>query len=227
MTEGEWEGYEAIILKPAKPFPFMKLPKEARASIYAYYFAPSRVTDNKIVLEGKRSNKDIYAKQYSEGSKYRVGLLTINKEVYEEAIPIFYNHVLRFDSTTTLLDFLGQLPNTVRPRITKVSIKSFVKTAARNAMHFLAESPGLAMLEIESGVFAGDDPTKAAKEFYDAAYKFLEAVGGRKGNKTAGVDVLSFGKEAFLHKAGEDKKKRAWDEEDVEEFKTALKAKLK
>jgi hypothetical protein len=227
MPEGEWEGYEAIIIKPAKPFPFMKLPKEARAKIYSYYFAPSRVTDKPIAIEGKRSNKDIFAKQYSEGSKYRVGLLTVNKEVYEEALPIFYNLQLRVESTTILLEFFAQLPNTVRPRITKISIKSFLKTSGRNAMHFLAESPNIAELHIDYGIYAGEDPTKAAKEFYDAAYKFLEAVGGRKGNKTAGVDVFSFGKEAFMHKPGDDKKKHAWDEEMVDEFKTALKAKLK
>lgn len=227
MQGGEWDGHEAIIIKPAKPFPLMKLPKEARASIYSYYFAPTRVTNREIVLEGKRSNREIYAKQYCEGSKFRVGLLAVNKEVYDEALPILYNHSLRFDTTATLLDFLGQLPNTVRPRITKISIKAFVKTAARNAMHFLAESPSITTLHIDGGVYAGDDPVKAAKEFYDCAYKFLEAVGGRKGSKTAGVDVIVFGKEALMHKAGNDKKKHAWDEEMIDEFKTALKAKLK
>lgn len=204
----------------------MKLPKEARTRVYAYYFANNRVTNAPISIEGKRSNKDIFAKQYSEGSKYRVGLLSINKEVYEEALPIFYNHCLCFENTTTLLDFLSQLPNTVRPRITKISIKVFVKTSARNALHFLAESPSIAELHIENGVHSGEDPSKAAKEFYDAAYKFLEAVGGRKGDKTAGVDVLSFGKDAFMHKAGNDKKKRVWDDYEVGQFRSSLKDKL-
>lgn len=175
MPEGEWEGYEAIIIKPAKPFPFLKLPKEARARVYSYYFAPNHVTNSTISIEAKRtSNKENYAKQYSEGSKFRVGLLTINQEVYEEALPVLYNHPLRVESTTTLLEFLGQLPNTVRPRITKISIKQFLKTSGRNAMHFLAESPNISMLKIDTGVFVGDDPTKAAKEFYDTSYKFLK-----------------------------------------------------
>lgn len=228
FTSGEFEGCEAIILQPAKPFPFLKVPKEARAKIYTFYFAPNRITNSEIALEGKRTtNKDIFAKMYSEGSKYRVALLTVNNEVYDEALPVLYNHMMRFESTTTALDFLGQLPNPVRPRITKISIKSYLKTTARNAMHFLAESPNIANLHIESGVYAGDEPAKAAKEFYDAAYKFLEAVGARKGGKTAGVDVLGFGKEAFTYKPGEDKKKRAWDEEMVEDVKEELKTKLK
>ena len=196
--------------------------------IYTFYFAPNRITNSEIALEGKRTNKDIFAKMYSEGSKYRVSLLTVNKELYDEALPILYNHTMRFESTTTALDFLGQLANTVRPRITNISIKSYLKTSARNAMHFLAESPAITNLYIESGVYAGDAPAKAAKEFYDAAYKFLEAVGARKGDKTAGVDALVFGKGALTFKPGEDKKKRElWDEEMVEEFKEELKARLK
>jgi hypothetical protein len=228
FTSGEFEGCEAIILQPAKPFPFLKVPKEARSKIYTFYFAPNRITNSEIALEGKRTNKDLFAKMYSEGSKYRVGLLTVNKEIYDEALPVLYNHMMRFESTTTALDFLGQLPNSVRPRITNISIKSYIKTTARNAMHFLAESPNIANLYIESGVYAGDDTTKAAKEFYDAAYKFLEAVGARKGDKLAGVDVLLFGKEAFTFKPGEDKKKKkVWGEEMVKDFKEELKDKLK
>ena len=156
-----------------------------------------------------------------------MGLLTVNKEVYDEALRILYNHFMRFESTTTALDFLGQLPNSVRPRITNISIKTYVKTTARNAMHFLAESPNIANLYIESGVYAGDEPAKGAKEFYDAAYKFLEAIGARKGDKVAGVDVLGFSKGALTLKPGEDKTKRVWNEEMVKEFKEELKAKLK
>ena len=182
---------------------------------------------NDIAVEGKRPNKEYYAKMYSEQSRYRAALLAVNKEIHEEAVPILYDHTLRFENTQTVLDFWGQLQPGVRPRIRHVSIKNFVKTSARNAMHFLAESPNLASLHIESGVFTGEDPAKAAKEFYDSAYKFLEAVGAKKGEKTAGVDVLSFGSEALVFKAGEDKKKKPWGEEKKEEFEATLKAKLK
>lgn len=228
FTSGEYEGYEAILLQPARPFPFLKLPKEARAKIYSYYFAPSRVVNADIALEGKRpANKESYAKMYSETSKYRVALLATCKEVHEDAVQILYDHTMRFENTTTLLDFLGQLQQGFRARLRRISIKGFVKTSSRNAMHFLAESPNIVNLHIESGVCTGEDPAKAAKEFYNDAYKFLEAVAARKGDKTAGVDVLTFGRDAFLFKAGEDKKKKPWGEEKREEFKDALRTKLK
>lgn len=224
FTSGEFEGCEAIILQPAKPFPFLKLPKEVCAKIYSFYFAPNRITNSDIALEGKRSNKDIFAKMYAEGSKYRVGLLTVNKEVYEDAVQVLYDHTMRFENTTTVLDFLGQLPSAVRPRVTKVAIQKFLKTSGRNAMHFLAECPGIISLHIESGVYTGDGPTKAAKEFHDAAYKFLEAVGARKGDKKAAVDMLTFGRDAFTFKVPPSG--RPWSKSDVDEFREALKAKL-
>lgn len=34
-----------------------------------------------IVLDGKRQNKEMYAKTYANGSKNRVALLAVNKEV--------------------------------------------------------------------------------------------------------------------------------------------------
>lgn len=91
ITEGPFEGYQAILLRPAKAFPYLKLPKEVRARIYGFYFAQKGVVGEAIVLDGKRANKDIYAKTYAESSKDRVGLLAVNKEVrkltYEAHIP--------------------------------------------------------------------------------------------------------------------------------------------
>ena len=138
----------------------MQLPKEARAKVYDYYFAPSRVTTNPIPLEGKRPNKDIFAKLYSEGSTYRVALLAATKEVNEDAAQILYDHTMRFESTTTVLDFWGQLHQNVRAKVRRVSIKAYVKTTARNALHFLAESPNIVSLYVESGVYTGEDPVR-------------------------------------------------------------------
>lgn len=164
---------------------------------------------------------------YAEGSRYRVGLLAVNREIHDEAVQVLYDKTMRFENTQTVLDFWGQLQPVIRSRIRRVSIKTFVKTNARNAMHFLAESPNLVNLHLETGIYTGEDVAKAAKEFYDISYKFLEAVGSRKGDKTAGVDVLSFGNDAFTFKAGQDKPKRPWDDDKKEEFCEALKAKLK
>lgn len=81
LTEGPHEGHQAIIIRPAKAFEFLKLTKEIQARVYEYYFAQKGVVGETIVLDGKRANKEIYAKTFAEGSKTRVGLLAVNKEV--------------------------------------------------------------------------------------------------------------------------------------------------
>ncbi|GAB1731135.1 hypothetical protein NU195Hw_g3575t1 [Hortaea werneckii] len=80
LTEGPHEGHQAIIIRPAKAFEFLKLTKEIQARVYEYYFAQKGVVGETIVLDGKRANKEIYAKTFAEGSKTRVGLLAVNKE---------------------------------------------------------------------------------------------------------------------------------------------------
>ena len=227
FSEGELAGYQAVILRPAKPFPFLKLSKEIRKRIYDLYFAPKGVLNSDITVEAKRaSNKELYAKQYAEGSKDRVALLAINKEVYEEAIPVLYDHTFKLESSVTLLDFMGQLPNSARGRFNKISIKTYVKTQGRTAMHFLADWANITHLYIDSGVVLEGDPAKAAKTFYIDAYKFLEAMGARKGDKAAGLDVLSFGKQAFTYK--DDKKtSRPYSNDMLADFRKHLKAKLK
>ncbi|KAK0321100.1 hypothetical protein LTR82_008017 [Friedmanniomyces endolithicus] len=244
IAEGEYEGYQAILLRPAKAFQFLKLSKEVRQRTYGFYFAQKGVVDEAIVIDGKRANKEVFAKTFAEGSKHRVGLLAVNKEVtrvlapctyrvtdtrlqiYEEAIQAFYGHTLKLESTSTLLDFLSQIPASVRPRLKSLSIKTYIKTTSRNAMHFLADSRNLTKLRIDTNIFSEGDPAKAAKAFYADAYRFLENIGAAKGDKVAGVDVLEFGKQALQYK--DDKKNaKPWSNVMVEEFKVLLRNKLK
>ena len=186
------------------------------------------MVNSEIVLDGRRKteSKDIYAKTLADGSKNRVALLAVNKEIHAEAVQILYSHTLKVENTTCLLDFLGQLQHAVRPRITKVWIKQYVKTTCRNAMHFLAESPNVSALHIENAISIENNPLKAARNFYMDAYKFLEAVGATRGDKAAGVDILTFGK-AALQSKDEKKALKPYEDENVEAFRKALKEKLK
>ena len=226
FTEGEFEGYQAVLVRPAKAFPFLKLPDVVRNRIYKLYLAPKGIENAEIVLEGRRPNKEVFAKMYADGSKNRVALLATTKQITNEALPILYNHTLKFESTATFEDFISTMPDAMRPLVTKVVFNAWVKTQSRNAMHNLARFPNLTHLHINSGVFAEGDPTKAAKHFYGEAYKFLEAVGARKSDKQGGMNVISFGKQAFTYK--DDKKvAKPWSEDLVKEFRKNVKAKLK
>ncbi|KAF2163868.1 hypothetical protein M409DRAFT_25643 [Zasmidium cellare ATCC 36951] len=227
FTSGELEGCQAIIIRPPKAFDFKSLTPEVRGRIYRFYFASKGIVDADIVLDGKRSsNKEVYAKTYAEGLKNRVGLLALNKEFGKEAQDIFYAHTIRFDSSSTLIDFVSAT-KTLLPRLHSIALKNYAKTSARNAMHFLADATNLQRLRIDQGVVVNEqDTAKAAKNVYGDMYKFLETVGAVRGDKAAGVELLSFGKGALTWK---DKKGevRNYSEEMVEEFKENLRAKLK
>jgi hypothetical protein len=59
------------------------LPQEVRGRIYKFLFFTKGHGSMPIVIDGKRKYepKDPYAKSFAEGSKYRVAILRVNKEV--------------------------------------------------------------------------------------------------------------------------------------------------
>ena len=63
----------------------MKVPKEVRNRIYRFLFFTKGQGSQAIVIDGKRKfePKDPYAKSFSEGSKFRVAILAVNREVIE------------------------------------------------------------------------------------------------------------------------------------------------
>ncbi|KAK4499447.1 hypothetical protein PRZ48_009961 [Zasmidium cellare] len=228
FTSGELEGCQAIIIRPPKAFDFKNLTPEVRGRIYRFYFASKGIVDAEIVLDGKRAlNKEPYAKTFAEGLKNRVGLTAVNKEFGKEATDILYAHTIRFDSSSTLTDFISAAQNTILPRLSSISLKNYAKTSARNAMHFLSAATNITTLRIDQGMVSNEsDPAKAAKTIYGDMYKFLDAIGAARGDKTAGVDVLSFGKGALTYKEKKGEVKN-WDEGMVEEFRENLRAKLR
>lgn len=61
----------------------MKLPIEVRTRIYGFLFFTKGQGSQPIALDGKRKDetKALYAKSFAEGSKTRVGILAVSKEV--------------------------------------------------------------------------------------------------------------------------------------------------
>jgi hypothetical protein len=64
--------------------------------------------------------------------------------------------------------------------------------------------------------------------FHNEAYRFLEAMATAQGRKDAGIDMMSFGKQAFTYKDKKNNEQiKPWAEGTVNDFKEALRAKLK
>lgn len=88
LTEGDYAGHQAIIIRPAKPFNFVKISPEARNLVYRYYFAADCIANGPILVDSKRtSNKEPYAKTFANGSKNRVAILAVSKEVSSATLP--------------------------------------------------------------------------------------------------------------------------------------------
>lgn len=171
-----------------------------RKRVYELHFYPKGVAGDPITLDGKRKteSKDPFAKSYCEGSRNRVALLAVNKEVRvplvtsiintpvpnssqinEGALPIFYANPLRFDTPATLMTFFAGLDSHLRIHLRHIEIRQYVKKDAKNALAFLAEAKNLEHLRIELNVANEDDAGKAAKSFWLDACKLLESVGAR------------------------------------------------
>lgn len=199
----------------------MKLPEIVRNTVYRMYFAPRGLTEltQPIVLDGKRTfDKAPYSKSFCDGSKDRVALLAVSKGIAAEASSLLYAHPLRFESTIVLGDFLIEYRDT-RDKILNVEVRNF-KKGARGALTMLAESPDLARLRLEAGVSADPDPRKAAKAFYLEASQLLSAIGKKKQDKDAGVDMIEFARGALTTKGD---KPKNYTPEAIVEFIECLK----
>ncbi|GAB7334146.1 hypothetical protein MBLNU13_g06217t1 [Cladosporium sp. NU13] len=182
VPEGQqYEGHQVVLLKPSQAFKFMKLSKELRIRIYTYLFYTKGQGSQSIVIDGKRKYepKDPYAKSFAQGSKYRVAILTANKEINKEATPVLYSRPIRCETPSILMNFFGNLDNHLRVHLRHIEIRTYVKKDARNALTFLAEAKGLEHLRLESDVVKDDDPVHAAGLFWPDICKLLEAVGSR------------------------------------------------
>ncbi|KAF2716738.1 hypothetical protein K431DRAFT_278310 [Polychaeton citri CBS 116435] len=223
LSEGPYAGHQAIIICPAKSFPFLELPAEVRCRVYRFYFANNGVVGKGIALDNKRKEgKRMFAKFFIEGVKNRVGLLAVNKQLYNEAAPVLYSHVLSFADTSSVMEFMLDMSPRSRELLQYVNVKTYVKTTSRNAMNTLADAVNLKRLRIFQSVSTESEPAKAAKALYTDMYKLLESIGRKLGDKRAAVDVLSFGREAFKFKDKE-KKETLYTTEMILEVKEALK----
>lgn len=191
IQDGPDEGQQVIVLQPAKALAFKKFPREIRNRIYSFYLAPKGVVNHPITIDSKRKGtSDVYSKSYADGSKNRVALLAVDKEIHLEVVDMLYAMPIRFTTTTDLLDFIGAIKLEHKARLRDLEIKKYMKSSARIAFTFLADVPGLRRIKLETDVITDDDPVKAAKTFWSDASKLLEAVGARKEKEMIKVPII-------------------------------------
>ncbi|KAI4729585.1 hypothetical protein E4T49_02704 [Aureobasidium sp. EXF-10728] len=226
-------GLQAIIVKPSAPFPFMKLPKDVRTRILSLNLEPTTKGRIDIVTESKSGNvktKD-YSKEFKEDGhcnhvKHRVAVTQLNKEIALEARQILYSYKLRFDSTTTLLNFLSLVGEEPRKAMLTISIVNYIKATAMPCMNMLADCRNLKKIFIVGGVGTNSKPEKAAKSFFTESGRLLQAlVHAANGNKDAALNIVTFGKGCFNIK--EEDQIVDWDQEQTEEFAELITDKLK
>lgn len=93
-------------------------------------------------------------------------------------------------------------------------------------MMLLSEARNIKHLYIDLNVYNEGDPGKAAKYFRGESQKFLQAIAAVKGDRAAGVNLVTFGPNALTSK-DEKSKARPWGKELRDEFYDAVLGKMK
>lgn len=91
LEEGPYAGHQAILIKPAKSFPFTKLPLSVRNHVYRLVLAPDGDIEGKISINGNLGR--VQAKEYSNKDKERLSLFRVNKEVCNLPIRLSFNQL--------------------------------------------------------------------------------------------------------------------------------------
>ncbi|KAG9745395.1 hypothetical protein KCU73_g7895, partial [Aureobasidium melanogenum] len=218
-------GLQAIVVKPSAPFPFMKLPAHLRARILKLNLTPT-TNKGRIEFQTEAKSGNVKAKDYLKEFKHRAAVAILNKELAVEARSILYGTKLRFDNTTTLLNFLSMVGDDARKAMSTITITSYIKATAMPCMNMLADCRNLQKITIIGGVGVNSTPQKAAKNFFTESGRLLQAiVNAADGDKDAALDVVNFGKKCFTIKEEDDIVE--WDNEHIEDFVEQITDKLK
>jgi hypothetical protein len=83
---------------------------------------------------------------------------------------------LRFDTTTTALNFVSMIGDEARKAILTITIVSYIKGNAMPRMKLLVDCRNLQIINIIGGVGTNTTPQKAAKAFFTDAGRLLQAI---------------------------------------------------
>jgi hypothetical protein len=140
--------------------------------------------------------------KYSRKKKYKdigLHLLRVNKQVRKEATPILYSqNTFKFSNAQGLASFFGRNSLHVRD-LSRIVICDELwldsgpgtRLAIETAFNLLSFAENIQSLELTLKWTQSGDLNVAAQSFFLLARNWLQAVGTRKGDKRAAMDILT------------------------------------
>ncbi|QDS71414.1 hypothetical protein FKW77_003286 [Venturia effusa] len=188
-------------IRDDRPFPFLKLPAELRNRIYDLALTfPKRVTLTSGIRKHSRrqSAYRVLSRDFMQDrGVLNPSILRVNKQIYHEAMPVFYNQPLEFVDAVALYSFLAQIGQDAIPLIRQIRIErvSILKEQTTHpAFTILAYATNLEALSIGYLIanhavrnpYRGSPHTHsplAAQPFFQVAHVWFEQMDK---NKTKG-----------------------------------------
>ncbi|KAF1978511.1 hypothetical protein BU23DRAFT_595677 [Bimuria novae-zelandiae CBS 107.79] len=190
-------------------FDFLKLPGEIRNMIYEYAF----ISDKQMSIsrwpaddsEGRDCqmftgtlHRHLTAKEKQKMKKQKdaaFNLLHVCKQIDDEATPFLYNrNSFHFSFHEWLTAFIAQYPIHV-PHLRDIWVWFRIdnRRGLATDVQAILYSPGLADLERMTVLVytSAKALPEAAEQFYAVARNWIQAVGERKGDESAALDILN------------------------------------
>jgi hypothetical protein len=153
-------------------------------------------------------------------------LLTVNKQLYEEAGSFLYSNELVFGDTLSLYSFLLHLGPTGVTRLKNILLYNWndsrsAKAYGNACFALLVPAVNISDFSIETGPEKHRSAEDAARKLYRDAFPWLEAVGRAKHRVDAAIDVIHLDEEMQSIPGS------ASDGEKADNFKSTLQGLLK
>ncbi|KAF2277502.1 uncharacterized protein EI97DRAFT_457510 [Westerdykella ornata] len=189
LTEGEYAGHVAILVKQSLPFPLMRLPISVRTKVLNFMLKHDEEAIRVSLSQGGK--KAAYSKEFH--GKNTLAILATCKQIRDEAAPLLYGQTFVFPGTGALTTFLlqiGQFSKYLR----HLELETYTGASARTMFHLLEKATSLEILHFQH-ISSNERPKTAVKNIYNDAYPWLMAVG--KECPTKGLEIMHFHEAAF------------------------------
>ncbi|KAF2498514.1 hypothetical protein BU16DRAFT_297287 [Lophium mytilinum] len=197
MGQTNHSGLIAIIVKQTLPFEFMKLPKNVRERVYNHILCDEGKTIRVKTRGG--THKSSFAPAFT--SLNRLAILSLNRQVREEALPILFNQKFIMETTYSLQNFLLQI-DVGRKYITKIIVEMYERKTAQPAFQLLINCKQLKKLRFDH-VSSNSQVPQALKVIWSDAGTWLTSFnnpGPYRKDAAAVMEILSFGSNSFHSK---------------------------